>query len=127
VITGKTVKVNKDGLNSIWAKTEAKEEIPINIKFGQEYYIRCGITMGAFVGQPKIELVDNRSGEIEFNSINRTWAADRDLLIMKDGREVECIINGEDENYVYITLFKEEKEVETMVNKEQISQIERKN
>jgi hypothetical protein len=63
------VRINKDGLNMLWARTESKVEIPIDIRFGNEYYIRCGITMGVFVGRPKLELVDNRTGKSEFQSI----------------------------------------------------------
>ena len=65
----KTIKINKDGLNTLWARTEAKRELPINIKFGNEYYIRCSVSMGAFVGRPKLELVDNQTGRVEFQSI----------------------------------------------------------
>jgi hypothetical protein len=61
----KTIKIKKDGLNTLWAKTEAKEELPINIEFGNEYYIRCSITMGAFVGRPRLEIVDKEMGEAE--------------------------------------------------------------
>jgi hypothetical protein len=63
-----TIKIKKAGLMTLWARTEVKEELPINIKFGNEYYIRCGVTMGAFVGHPKIDLVDNQSGKAEFQS-----------------------------------------------------------
>jgi len=65
----KTIKVKKDGLNTLWAKTESKEELPINIKMGNEYYIRCSLTMGLFVGRPKLELVDSQTGRFEFESI----------------------------------------------------------
>lgn len=64
-----TVKVTTDGLNSIWAKTESKSEVPVNIKIGQEYYVRCGVTMGAFVGRPKIEILDNIAGKQEFKGL----------------------------------------------------------
>src|SRR5665647_156074 len=40
-----TLHIKKDGLNSLWAKTEAKSEVPIDIKMGKTYYLRCGITM----------------------------------------------------------------------------------
>lgn len=63
-----SIKITKDGLNSLWAKTEAKVEVPINVKFGMEYYLRCGISMGAFVGRPKLELVDSKTGKQEFES-----------------------------------------------------------
>ena len=65
-----TVMVTKEGLNSIWAKTETKTEIPVNIAHGKNYYLRCGITVGAFVGRPVLELVDEKTGEIEFESFN---------------------------------------------------------
>lgn len=64
-----TLHVKKDGLNTLWAKTEAKFEVPINVKTGKTYYVRCGITMGAFVGCPKIELIDSKTGKAEFESI----------------------------------------------------------
>ena len=63
-----TLHIKKDGLNSLWSKTEAKSEVPINVKMGKTYYLRCGITMGAFVGHPKLELVDSKTGKIEFES-----------------------------------------------------------
>jgi hypothetical protein len=63
-----TIHIKKDGLNSLWAKTEAKSEVPINIKMGKEYYLRCGITMGVFVGHPRLELVNRKTGKAEFES-----------------------------------------------------------
>lgn len=63
-----TIHIKKDGLNTLWAKTEAKEEIPVNLKFGKEYYLRCSVKMGAFVGRPKLELVNNKIGKAEFES-----------------------------------------------------------
>ena len=64
-----TLHIQKDGLNTLWAKTEAKAEVPINVQFGKTYYLRCGIGMGAFVGRPKMELVDAKTGKAEFESI----------------------------------------------------------
>jgi hypothetical protein len=64
------IKIDKDGMNTLWARTESKTEIPINIKFGKEYYIRCDISMGVMVGRPKLKIVDNEIGKIEFQSIN---------------------------------------------------------
>jgi len=64
-----TIHIKKDGLNSLWAKTESKSEVPIDVKMGKTYYLRCGITMGAFVGHPKLELVDSKTGKLEFESL----------------------------------------------------------
>ncbi|MEO6819539.1 MAG: hypothetical protein ABI266_08675 [Ginsengibacter sp.] len=63
-----TLHIKKDGLNTLWAKTESKSEIPIDFKMGKNYYLRCGIMMGAFVGRPKLELVDIKTGKSEFES-----------------------------------------------------------
>lgn len=63
-----SIKVLKFGLNTVWAKTEAKEEIPIDIEKGRQYYIRCKVGMGAFVGRPIIEIIDSKTGKAEFES-----------------------------------------------------------
>jgi hypothetical protein len=64
-----TVKINKNGLDTLWARTEKKVELPINIQPGKEYYVRCGITLGRFKGQPKLELINNPIGKIDFQSV----------------------------------------------------------
>lgn len=63
-----TLHIKKDGMNTLWAKTEAKDEVPVTIEFGRTYYLRCSITMGAFVGRPKLELIDSKTGKAEFDS-----------------------------------------------------------
>lgn len=65
-----TLHIKKDGLNSLWAKTESKCEVPIDIKLGKTYYLRCSLTMGAFVGRPKLELIDSKTAKAEFESFN---------------------------------------------------------
>jgi len=66
----KTIHIKNDGLNSLWARTEVKSEIPISIKKGKTYYLRCSLSLGAFVGRPKLELVDSKTGKHEFESFN---------------------------------------------------------
>ena len=66
-----SVKVYKDGYNTLWARTEAREEVPIKIEFGKTYYVRCGVGMGFFVGQPTIEIVDSYTGKAEFSAIKK--------------------------------------------------------
>ena len=63
-----TIRVTSEGMKTLWAKTESKVEISVNIKLGQEYYIRCGID-NAFFLEPKLEIVDNEKGKVEFNKI----------------------------------------------------------
>ena len=65
-----TIHIKKEGRNTLWSKTESKSEIPINFKKGKTYYLRCSMKIGAFVGRPKLELVDNKTGKAEFESFN---------------------------------------------------------
>ena len=122
----KTIKIRKDGLNTLWARTEVKKELPINIKFGNEYYVRCGITMGAFVGRPNIELVDIQTGRAEFQSIKLRKGNKQDVITLNDGKEIECVINSEDEDNVYFTIVKNDRETKTKVSKSQVKNIQRR-
>jgi hypothetical protein len=67
--TKQTLRVYKDGLNTLWGSTEAKSEIPVNIKPGREYYVRCQMVPGILIGRPKIELIDEEGGKMEFDAI----------------------------------------------------------
>jgi hypothetical protein len=64
-----TLVIKKSSSTTIWAKTETKAEIPIRIDLGHEYFIRCGLDMGAFVGRPTLYLVNAESGRLEFDSV----------------------------------------------------------
>ena len=64
-----TLKITSEGLKTFWAKTESRAELPVDVQLGQEYYIRCGLGMGAFVGRPRLEIVDNKTGKSEFAKI----------------------------------------------------------
>ncbi|MDR3268839.1 MAG: hypothetical protein LBT83_07220 [Tannerella sp.] len=64
-----TVRVTREGAHTLSARTEAATELPIDIQFGNEYYIRCGLRMGIAIGRPKIEIVDSRTGKAEFGKI----------------------------------------------------------
>jgi len=64
-----TVKLPQQGSYTLSAKTETTAEQAITIEHGRQYYLRCGIGIGAFVGRPKLELVDYHTGKQEFESI----------------------------------------------------------
>jgi hypothetical protein len=64
-----TIRITREGLYTLWAKTEVVKEIPLNIQFGSEYYIRCGVSIGALVGRPTLEYVDPQTGKHEFDQI----------------------------------------------------------
>jgi hypothetical protein len=63
------IKITKKGKNILWAKTESKSEVPIDIEFGREYYLRCTMVMGIMVGRPQLQLVDRIQGKSEYDSI----------------------------------------------------------
>jgi hypothetical protein len=60
--------ITKTGRNTLWARTEAKSEVPITFEYGKEYYLKCSIVMGIMVGRPKLELIDRAIGKAEYNS-----------------------------------------------------------
>jgi hypothetical protein len=67
-----TIKIKKEGLNTLWARTESKTELPVDIQFGKEYYIRCSLKMGVAVGRPNMELVNNATGRKEFQAVKKS-------------------------------------------------------
>jgi hypothetical protein len=64
-----TVRVTKEGLKTLWATTESRAELPVDIKLGNEYFIRCNLGVGVFVGRPRLALVDNNDGRKQFIKI----------------------------------------------------------
>ena len=64
-----TLQVRTFGPNTLSAKTETRTEIPVNFEPGREYYIHCGLKMGAFVGRPTLELMKKSAGKAGFDRI----------------------------------------------------------
>lgn len=64
-----TIKVRKKGMNSIWAKTESKTEVPIDVEYGKTYYLRCEIITGIMVGRPQMTWVGHQTGRAEYELI----------------------------------------------------------
>jgi hypothetical protein len=64
-----SVQVSQTGLQKVWAKTEARSEVFLDIEPGKVYYIRCGVKMGLMVGRPNIEIVPYEIGEVEFQAV----------------------------------------------------------
>jgi hypothetical protein len=64
-----TIRLTEAGVAALWAKTESRVDLPLDIQLGREYYVRCGMKMGAFVGRPDLEIVDAATGKAEFDAI----------------------------------------------------------
>lgn len=63
------VKLKQEGKTELWAKTESKKSVFLDVKFGQKYYLKCGIAMGIMVGRPSFDLVIPEQGEKEFEKV----------------------------------------------------------
>ncbi|RPE13215.1 hypothetical protein EGT74_06710 [Chitinophaga lutea] len=65
------IKMYNTGQTKIWARTESKMEVTANVQPGRIYFVRCSAVMGAFVGRPKLKLVDEQTGMQEFGAMAR--------------------------------------------------------
>lgn len=66
----KTVLIKADSASTLWVKTESKEEIPVNLKLGHVYYLRCGAIAGALIPRPTLSLMESGLNKEEFLSFN---------------------------------------------------------
>lgn len=69
VNTKAEVKIYEEGEVEVWARTEAKEILPLTVKKGRDYYVRTGVTIGIMVGRPSFDLVPAESGRTEYELI----------------------------------------------------------
>jgi hypothetical protein len=67
--SGTTVTVSGAGTVALWARTEQRVDLPLAVEPGGEYWVRCGMRMGAFVGRPTLEAVDAATGRAEMAGI----------------------------------------------------------
>ena len=65
-----TFHIKKEGKVTLWARTEDRVEVPIDLEHGKVYYLSCGVEMGAFVGHPTLELMNAQYGKDEFDNFN---------------------------------------------------------
>ncbi len=65
----KTIKVYDEGIVQLYAKTLRKTKLEIDVKKGQEYYIKCYIGMGVLYFYPKFVIVNNEIGALNYNSL----------------------------------------------------------
>jgi len=63
------VKLYQVGKSEIWARTESKRSVFIDVKFGQKYYLKCGISMGIMVGRPDLNLIYPEQGVLDYENV----------------------------------------------------------
>lgn len=49
----------------LWAKTEARTAVTLDVKAGETYYVKGTVGVGFFVGRPHLIVVPNSVGEME--------------------------------------------------------------
>jgi len=63
------VKLYQEGKTEIFASTESTRSVLLNVKFGQKYYLKCGVTTGIIVGRPELNLVYPEQGELDYLNV----------------------------------------------------------
>jgi hypothetical protein len=63
------IRLYKEGPTTLWARTESKASIPLTVKFGEEYYLKCTLQMGAIVGEPRLGLIAKGPGEAAYGTV----------------------------------------------------------
>jgi hypothetical protein len=60
------IPVKKEGKVILWTRTEARVELPMEVQFGKAYFVKCGVSMGAFVGHPTLKMMEARTAVRQF-------------------------------------------------------------
>ena len=58
------------GENEIWAKTEAKSSVTVDVKAGKTYFVKGGVRMGLLIGRPDLTLATPELGATEVAECN---------------------------------------------------------
>ena len=64
------IKLFKEGPVQLWAETEQKDKINLDVHFGQEYFLKCGIKPGIMVGRPELSMQASEQGRLDFENLN---------------------------------------------------------
>lgn len=67
--TNAEVKLYEEGDVEVWAKTEAKEVLPLTIRKGSDYFVRTSVSAGIMIGRPRMEIVSDKAGREEYESV----------------------------------------------------------
>ena len=113
------------GYITMRSATEKVTKLEFEVKNGHEYYVRAGLSMGVFVGQPTLELVEYDLGKKEFEAIDDKNLDNLDKLYLKDSRIIEGAIYKETEDKYFISLNAKGTKVKTTIDKNKVEKVER--
>jgi uncharacterized protein YndB with AHSA1/START domain len=100
-----SIKIIREGKHVLSAKTESRATLPINVIFGEEYYVQCSLGMGFFVGHPKLELVKTERKSAPENTPVKKVDAEQPL--QQTSRKVRPNVPAVEEATNYIVLARE--------------------
>ena len=69
--SGDSLNIYKEGPVTLWAKKGAHKELKLDVKFGETYYIRCGLIKDGIKLVPVIERMDNSTGAAQYTNETR--------------------------------------------------------
>lgn len=70
-INSKTeVKIYDEGEVQVWAKTESRNILPLNVRKGKDYYVSCDVLPGLVIGRPDLRSMSEDIGKVEYMSID---------------------------------------------------------
>ncbi|WP_341834364.1 hypothetical protein WJU16_15320 [Chitinophaga pollutisoli] len=61
------VKIDPASQALLWARTEKRTEVTVDFQPGKVYFLRCAVGVGALVGRPVFDIMDDYTGAMEFN------------------------------------------------------------
>ena len=65
------VKIYKEGPATLWAKTEKRADVTLNVKFGEEYYVMCGLVKGELRMIPELQIRNKEAGIADLQKLNK--------------------------------------------------------
>lgn len=62
-----SIKIYKFGTTEIWARSESKSSLTLNIEMGKEYYLKCNVKQDFWAESPRLEMKETAKGKEEFD------------------------------------------------------------
>lgn len=63
------LKVYKPGPITLWAKTESRTEVTLDVQPGKVYFLKCSVKFGAIIGRPNLTVLDTAPGLDEYTAL----------------------------------------------------------
>jgi hypothetical protein len=63
------IHLDKPGQVELWARTEQKTSVKMNVELGKTYYLKCGVKTGLIEGRPELEIIQPAQGELDYAGV----------------------------------------------------------